>query len=41
MNTHEAIAIRIKQLCKERDITPNGLSYIAAVPQATSKSILN
>ena len=41
MNTREAIAARILQLCKERDITPNGLSYISAVPQATIKSILN
>ena len=41
MNTCEAIAYRIRQLCTERNITPNGLSYIAAVPQATIKSILN
>lgn len=41
MDTREAIAQRIKQLCKERGITPNGLSNISAVPQATIKSILN
>lgn len=41
MNTSEAVAARILQLCKERDITPNGLSNIAAVPQSTIKSILN
>lgn len=41
MNTREAIARRILQLCKERGITPNGLSMISAVPQATIKSILN
>ena len=41
MNTQEAIAARIRQLCKEQGITPNGLSNIAAVPQATIKSILN
>ncbi len=41
MNTREAIAARILQLCKERGITPNGLSYISAVPQAMIKSILN
>ena len=35
------IAKRIIELCKERGITPNGLSNIAAVPQATIKSILN
>lgn len=41
MNTAEAVAARIHQLCKERKITPNGLSNIAAVPQSTIKSILN
>ena len=41
MNTREAIANRIRQLCKERGITPNALSNISAVPQATVKSILN
>ena len=41
MNTQEAIAERIIQLCKERGITPNALSNISAVPQATIKSILN
>lgn len=41
MNTQEAIARRILQLCRQRGITPNGLSYLAAVPQATIKSILN
>ena len=32
---------RIVELCKERNITPNALSYRAAVPQSTLKSILN
>ena len=41
MDTREAIANRIRQLCKERSITPNALSNISAVPQATIKSILN
>ena len=41
MDTREAIVFRIKQLCKERGLTPNGLSSLAAVPQATVKSILN
>ena len=41
MNTRETIAFRIRQLCRERNITPNGLSYLSAVPQATIKSILN
>lgn len=41
MDTREAIVFRIKQLCDERNLTPNGLSNLAAVPQATVKSILN
>lgn len=41
MDTREAIAKRIRQLCNERNITPNGLANISAVPQATIKSILN
>lgn len=41
LNTREAIANRILELCKERGITPNALSNISAVPQATIKSILN
>lgn len=41
MDTREAIAQRIIQLCDEYQITPNGLSNLAAVPQATIKSILN
>lgn len=41
MKTAEAIAYRIRQLCKQRKITPNGLANLAAVPQSTIKSILN
>ena len=41
MNTAEAIAYRIRQLCKQNGITPNGLSNLSAVPQSTIKSILN
>ena len=41
MDTREAIVFRIKQLCEERHLTPNGLSNLAAGPQATVKSILN
>ena len=41
MNTQQAVAARIKQLCQEKGVTPNGISNIAAVPQATVKSILN
>ena len=41
MDTREAIANRIKALCLERNISPNKLGSISAVPQATIKSILN
>ena len=41
MDTREAIAQRIRQLCNERNITPNKLGTISAVSQATIKSILN
>ena len=41
MSVCEIVAKRIIQLCKERGITPNGLSYIAGVSQSTIKSILN
>lgn len=41
MNTSKAIAYRIRQLCNQYGITPNGLSNLSAVPQSTIKSILN
>lgn len=41
MGTREAVAKRILNLCEERKVTPNGISYIAGVPQSTVKSILN
>ena len=40
MNTQKMVAKRIYELCEERKITPNGLSYIAGVSQSTIKSIL-
>ena len=41
MTTRETVAERIRQLCREQGVTPNGISNIAGVPQATVKSILN
>ncbi len=41
MGITKAVADRIKGLCEENGITPNALSYQAAVPQSTIKSILN
>ena len=40
METWEAVAHRIRQLCREQGITPNKLSKISGIPQATIKSIL-
>lgn len=41
MDTREAIANRIRQLCREHSITPNKLAALSAVSQSTVKSILN
>ena len=41
MRVCEVTAQRIRDLSKERGITPNGLSYISGVSQSTIKSILN
>jgi len=41
VDMREAVAERIIELCKNKKITPNALSYIAGVPQSTIKSILN
>lgn len=41
MGICDAVVDRILNLCEERKITPNGLSYTSGVPQATIKSILN
>lgn len=41
MKINEATRERIRELCAKKGITPNALSYICGVPQATIKSILN
>ncbi len=41
MGIYEFTVNRIHEFCRERKITPNALSYMAGVPQATIKSILN
>lgn len=41
MGIYEVTVNRIRQLCHENNITPNGLSYISGVSQSTIKSILN
>ena len=39
MDTRAAVAKRIEQLCNERNITINALSYISGVPNSTIKGI--
>ncbi len=41
MGIYQAVVNRINNLCKERNITPNALSYLSGVSQSTIKSILN
>ena len=41
MTIYSAVVKRIYDLCKEREITPNALSYLSGVSQSTIKSILN
>jgi len=41
MDIYDVVKERILSLCKERGLTPNGLSYSSGVPQSTIKSILN
>jgi len=40
MKAHEAVAVRIKELCKERNITINGLANRSAIPPSTVKNII-
>lgn len=41
MGITDVVVNRIYELCKERKITPNALSYMSGVSQSTVKSILN
>lgn len=41
MGIYELVVKRIYELCKEKGITPNALSYLAGISQSTVKSILN
>lgn len=41
MGVYNLVVERIYELCNERNITPNALSYMAGVSQSTIKSILN
>ena len=41
MSINEVTRKRIRELCTQRKITPNALSYICGISQSTIKSILN
>lgn len=41
MTICEFVVKRIYELCRERKITPNALSYLCGISQSTLKSILN
>ena len=41
MNTQQAVARRIVQLCEEKGFTTNRIAIYSAAPQSTVKSILN
>ncbi len=41
MSIYNFVVKRIYDLCKERGITPNALSYLSGISQSTVKSILN
>ena len=38
---YPAVVKRIRELCDEKKITPNALSYASGISQSTVKSILN
>lgn len=38
---YDVVAKRIRELCEEKGITPNALSYASGISQSTIKSILN
>ena len=41
MNTKEAVAARIKELCKQKNLTINGIANLSGVPPMTVYSMLN
>ena len=41
MNIGEACRIRIRELCRERDITPNKLSIMSGITQSTLNNIIS
>lgn len=41
MGIYDFVVKRIYQLCNQKGITPNALSYLCGISQSTIKSILN
>ena len=41
MTTRACVAERIIDLCRERNLTVNGLAHLSAVPPSTVKNIVN
>ena len=41
MNTKEAVAARIIELCRERDIAINALANVSGIPPSSVYSLLN
>lgn len=41
MKTREAVVLRIKELCRERNLTINALAMISGMPPTTLKNILS
>ena len=41
MQLNEAVSKRIKELCRERNMTPYALSQKSGVPQSTLSTIIN
>ena len=41
MCIYREVVNRIRQLCKQQEITINALGYVSGVPQSTIKSIMN
>lgn len=41
MDTRQAVADRLLELCEEKHLSPNALARISAVPPSTLKNIIN
>ena len=41
MTTRECVVARIRELCRQKGITPNGLAHISGLSPSTMKGIMN